>query len=222
MNVTDAFSFGASQTGLSDLTVQPLAANGSSLGSPVVGTFHEIGLGVYTWTGAVDDASAFLKAYRTGDATVFCLSVVDRTLTAQQVRDAMKLAPTSGAAATGSVDDLLGRPGSGAGPYAIGPSGGAGAGGAAATLDADNDGSFSSWTASALRFTASGSPVAGLTVRAYTKSAWDAGTGGGLVAESITDDAGDWLVYLSSGDFVITSDAAYDPYMAARATIRVP
>lgn len=64
------FSFGASQTGLSDLRVQPRTIAGATTGSAITTGFTAIGMGVYAWTGSVPDDATSLHAYRLADATV--------------------------------------------------------------------------------------------------------------------------------------------------------
>jgi hypothetical protein len=185
------FSFGSSQTGLSDLRVQPRTSANASTGSAITTGFTEIGLGVYDWAGSVPDDAVSLKGYSAANpTTVFSVrsavtnsavktsadaalrpTTSGRTLdvsatgesgldfdnvkqatgattltnitvpvvgavsniaaqtgdayarigangagltaitplTAQQVRDAMKLAPSVGAAAVDSIDDKIGE-----------------------------------------------------------------------------------------------------------------
>jgi hypothetical protein len=104
-------------------------------------------------------------------------------LTAQEVRDAMKLAPTAGSPATGSIDKLLGGISVGGGNIAVNHN----------TGGTDN-----------LRYTTSaGAGISGAIVKAFLKTDYDAGNRSDsyLKGRTVTDVNGRWLtdLYLDSG-----------------------
>lgn len=98
------FSLGASQIGLSELTVQPLTAAGAATGGLVVGTWTEQGSGVYAWSGTVPDDALRGRAYRTDDESILSVRQFASVLTAAY--DPAKTPAPTTAQMTGAITSL--------------------------------------------------------------------------------------------------------------------
>jgi hypothetical protein len=191
-------TFGSSKAGLATVGYRWLDAAGAVIGSRATANVTNPAGSIYRADLTAPGTAAAIM-WDTGDASPqYAAEAITTTsggtgLTAQQTRDAMKLAPSTGTAASGSVDDLIGDVLTIAQGYA----------GAGNILVNHNTGGTD-----ALRVTSGGAAVAGATVRAYLKSEYDAGTFT-IRGTTTTNTDGRWQtpMYLSAGTYTLTAAA---------------